>query len=75
LATNLYWYFHLGSAQDCYVTNQRVAELLHRASPGIVQQELLVVVEVVRFSFLFEQQGSMPSQNSRVNKLFSYRFD
>jgi hypothetical protein len=53
------------------VPNQRVAGWLHRASPGIGQQELVVVVEVERFSFLFERRGSRPSQSSLVNKPFS----
>jgi hypothetical protein len=44
---------------------------LHRASPGIGQQELGVVAVVVRFSFLFERRGLGPSQSSRVNKPFS----
>jgi hypothetical protein len=57
------------------VPNQRVAEWLHRASQDTALAVLVVVVVVVRFSFLFEQRGSMPSQNSIVNKLFSYRFD
>jgi hypothetical protein len=45
-------------------------EVWLHASPDIALQAEVAVVEGC-FSFLFELTSSKPSQNSRVNKIFS----